>query len=885
MINTNSLTISGQGFDTDVSSSTLIFTTRSGVTFESTDILEATRTVLVVDTSSSLTSTYWGNLSVVVSIKDGDDYYYNSTSTVISDLRIVQPTIDVNTTCNVTTSDKNVTLYGDDFDFDVDQSNVTCYALCTDGETEKAVLGATSYVHSDVSYIVFDFYDLAPRHSGCDLYFSVQVASNPSAPDTSLACFDDSVDDCTKSSETQVCSVVSASPTISENTTRLSVNTKKLTIQGSGFDATVLTNNVLSFNSSSNDFEVRASVHSASSTSLVLTFDRLSLYNVGDLSSHAEVSDGSGNTVDSSSYVKVAEITSAVPIIDESCKQLNTNAKDITIFGSGFEAYNISNNNVTIYYISQDDNTDTATEGSLSRGSRSHLVFDFTSMMPSFSDCSKSAVSGDDSEGDCDGYSNSNCTRDNMSAIVSLIVPSNVDFSGDTTSDQYQVAKLISVDPLLTTSDEILSSDTATLTVYGSGWDTTSNGVNNLFSLWTQELSSTDCSYDSSASVSILAESTSVTSGENSNVIIEFTQLSNINEGLLCGYVSTTDVIEEGKGYQIAKVVSVDPNVTESSLFISSDATTMTIRGTGFDSYNETYQDTMTLSLTMENGRSFSTSMAEVNSSELTDYIAVTIPSREYMVITFCESSEPPSVASDSCALQVTDDGVNIQASVSFQLDSTSQIYSSDAVTVGTVGASMPCTMRERFGYHPCSSRGTAYNSIVNVDTNITLDVSDWACQCDCDQSDSSDFAYGEYCSLTLTDEQVKCHYRCINTEECNTVYDAWQKTLIYSSHPNYRTFDPVAFYEYQLEHAVSSSYSKLGTHLSIASFFLCMDHANGTSVSRVMLDGSDSTSVATIVSASTTSGAIRNFGDINISLVALSVYLLVALLVKYDSL
>ena len=47
-----------------------------------------------------------------------------------------------------------------DFDFDVDQSNVTCYALCTDGETEKAVLGATSYVHSDVSYIVFDFYDL-----------------------------------------------------------------------------------------------------------------------------------------------------------------------------------------------------------------------------------------------------------------------------------------------------------------------------------------------------------------------------------------------------------------------------------------------------------------------------------------------------------------------------------------------------------------------------------------------------------------------------------------------------------------------------------------------------------------------------------------------------
>ena len=536
--------------------------------------------------------------------------------------------------------------------------------------------------------------------------------------------------------------------------------------------------------------------------------------------------------------------------------------------------YNVSNNNISVYYISQDDYTDTSTEGYLSAGSRSHLVFDFTSMMPSFSDCSTSAIEDDDTDGNCSGDSISNCTRDNMTSIVSLIIPSSVDFSGDTTSQQYQVAKLISVDPLLTASTDILSADTATLTVYGSGWDTTSNGTNNLFSLWTSD-ADTGCSYDSSSAVSILADAISVTSGDDSNVVIEFTQLSNINEGVLCGYVSTTDAIEEDVGTQIATIVPVVPSIQTSDLLISSDTLMMTIQGSGFDSYSETYENTMVLSLSMEDGRSFSSSTAQVDSAEMTDYVAVTIPSREYMVLTFCTSSNPPSVASDSCALQVTDDGVNIQASVSFQLDSTSTVYSSDVVTVGKVGATTPCLMRERFGYHACSSRGTAHDSTVNVDTNSTLDVSAWACQCECNQSDSSDIAYGEYCSLTLTDEQAKCHYRCLNTEECAVVYESWQESLIYSSHPNFRTPDPVSFYEYQFEHAVSSSYSKLGIHLSVASFFLCMDHANGTSVSRIKLEDSESTSVADIVSSSDSSGSIRRIGDTNICIMLFAVAIL----------
>ena len=40
----------------------------------------------------------------------------------------------------------------------------------------------------------------------------------------------------------------------------------------------------------------------------------------------------------SSNYVKIAEITSAVPTIEESCDLLQTNTKSITIKGSGFEA-------------------------------------------------------------------------------------------------------------------------------------------------------------------------------------------------------------------------------------------------------------------------------------------------------------------------------------------------------------------------------------------------------------------------------------------------------------------------------------------------------------------------------------------------------------------
>ena len=346
MIDTSSLTISGQGFDTNTSSNTIVFTTRSGETFTKSECVEASRTRLVINMSNTLTSTYWGNISAVVSIKGRDSQDYNSSYTVVSDLRIVRPTITSDTSCTVTTSDKNVTLYGFEFDIDVEQNNVTCYVACTDSTTSIVtnvdVLGAASSVtmsdYSATDSMVFDFYNLAPRYSGCDMYFNVQVASNPYAPNISLACYDDSVD-CTTSTSSQVCTIVSADPTIDENATLLSVNTKMLTVTGSGFDATYLGNNMFSFNSSSSQYEVTATVHTASSTSLVLTFDHLSLYNVGNLSAFVKVLDGDSNTVNSSAYVNVAQITPAIPTIDENCNLLYTNTESITIRGSGFEAY------------------------------------------------------------------------------------------------------------------------------------------------------------------------------------------------------------------------------------------------------------------------------------------------------------------------------------------------------------------------------------------------------------------------------------------------------------------------------------------------------------------------------------------------------------------
>jgi len=474
--------------------------------------------------------------------------------------------------------------------------------------------------------------------------------------------------------------------------------------------------------------------------------------------------------------------------------------------------------------------------------------------MPSFSDCSITAIASDEINGRCDGYSNSSCTRDNMTTTVSLIIPSSgVDYTGDTMSERVQVAKLISVDPALVTSTNPLSADTTTLTVYGSGWDTTGNGENNLFALWSA--ASTPCSYSSTDDVTIKSKTISVSSGDSSNVIIEFSQLSNINEGILCGYTSTTDEIKEGDGTQIAKIVSVLPSLETSNVFLSSDTTKMTIKGTGFDSYNGTYQDTMVLSLSMESGRSFSTSTQMVESSELTDYIAVTIPSRTSMILTFCKSSDPPSVASDICALQLTDDRINIQASVSFQLTSSSPLYSSNTTNVGKVGATKPCNMQKRFGYHACSSRGVSYDSTKNVDTNETLDVSNWKCQCECNQTNPSDFAYGEYCESTLMEEQVKCHYRCMSTEDCANVFETWQAEYIYTSHPNYRSPDPVAFYEYQIGASATYKYTKLGSHLSVASFFLCMDTSLNTQ--RVLLGGDDSTNILSeIVSSSSTSSA-----------------------------
>lgn len=270
MTDTEKLTILGEGFETNTTLNMLTFTTRRGDTFELSECLTATRTMLIVDVSNILTATYWGNISVVVSIEGSDGEMYNSSSTVISDLRIAKPIISENTTCVVTTTEKNVTLTGYSFDMDLDQNNVTSYVQCTDDDgttSTSIVLGAASSIEDDsLDYLVFDFYDLAPRHSGCDLYFNIQVASNPSEPDSTLSCFDsDSDSECMISDDVNVCTVQAADPSIDTSSEDLSVNVKKLTIKGSGFDATMLTNNIISFNSSSNDYEVTASVHKGTS--------------------------------------------------------------------------------------------------------------------------------------------------------------------------------------------------------------------------------------------------------------------------------------------------------------------------------------------------------------------------------------------------------------------------------------------------------------------------------------------------------------------------------------------------------------------------------------------------------------------------------------------
>jgi hypothetical protein len=266
---------------------------------------------------------------------------------------------------------------------------------------------------------------------------------------------------------------------------------------------------------------------------------------------------------------------------------------------------------------------------------------------------------------------------------------------------------------------------------------------------------------------------------------------------------------------------------------LSSDATRLTVRGTGFDNYN---QSNNLLDIRVK-GRK----LTELVSSEKepTSFVAVSVPTRTHLVLTFCWSALPPSIASEYCSLQLTDNGVRPTVAVSYR-DVLHQ--NSSAVEVASIAATSPCTMRKRGGYHPCNSKGSYFdvmNQVVGAakTKGAALPVDKWVCQCDCNQTNPQNVIIGRYCELSLTAKETSCFYRCKYTPHCNKAFWAWQSSFAYSSYPNPRTQDVAAYYRAMMHEAMGLQPGMtLADRAGASSIFMCMDIAQGVNKSVVAL-------------------------------------------------
>ena len=180
------------------------------------------------------------------------------------------------------------------------------------------------------------FETLAPYYDSCELRVTVNTG-NVSTGENAMACVNSS-STCWASSQLAVFNVIATNPTLNTSSELLMSTADKITIRGKGFDAGRITNNVFTFSSNLteqlNNFQVTARIHenlACTSTMIVLTFDRLSIYNFGELRGLVSVS-----TEYVSQETEVATIQATNATIQESTEIVTTDQSNIMIKGHGF---------------------------------------------------------------------------------------------------------------------------------------------------------------------------------------------------------------------------------------------------------------------------------------------------------------------------------------------------------------------------------------------------------------------------------------------------------------------------------------------------------------------------------------------------------------------
>lgn len=423
------------------------------------------------------------------------------------------------------------------------------------------------------------------------------LLSNTGTSQSSLACVNAS-STCWISSQLAVLNINATEPTLNASNEVLLSTTDRITIRGKGFDAGRISNNQFRFESnlteslSSDVFDINARIHEnlpCTSTMIVLTFDRLSLYNFGELRGQALVSEYASQTTE----LAIIEATNAT--ITESTDTVTTDQSQLIVNGHGIHPrpnYLIA----SVSYNDSDTNTLQEVGANLIHATRTSLTFTFTNLQPSFSRCS---VDADESS----------CTHDYIGTSLIHRSPEDVVSSFDPTlfdvteiepfllTPETRIGKLLQVDPSIVYDNNILSADSETLTVKGSGWDI--NAASNNVALWIDSSSachgsSAPSNEDSDAALYPIRAAAIDYNTTSKNIVIYFHRLSNHDVGNLCLYSSTSQLVPQtdDEGVVVAKVLEVIPTVfpNETSV-LNADANMVTIFGRGFDSFEPTNND------------------------------------------------------------------------------------------------------------------------------------------------------------------------------------------------------------------------------------------------------------------------------------------------------
>jgi len=559
----------------------------------------------------------------------------------------------------------------------------------------------------------------------------------------------------------------------------------------------------------------------------------------------------------------VSVLNEAVPEVDHNCDPFYTNVNGLTVSGAGFE----TGMTTLVVAVPKDEDIN----GSFTHETRTRLVYEFTGMQPSYSECLT--------------YNGSDCTQCSLMGMVRFEDPPNYVSSEYRESEDTLVAQLISRDPDIHLSNAVLSSDTLAITLTGTGWDFTK--TNNEVTFWTCNSTSatdrcTDCIPNCTTS-EILGSTTKVNSKE---LTYTFYQLSNINRGTLCTNVRINrgSVEEEyecsskNSSTEVAYVSAIRPYVTRMPGIVSADTIALTVRGGGFDNLNTSNTTHVSVAA---GGRTLLSKITEIDNhgdvvgNKDDAQIRVIVQSRTHLTLSFClnlDNSSYPNRALDSCSLRVADNGSAVELTVK---TAETQGHPLPAAQIMAV---QPCLMRTRGPIHnmSCEARGTPFNSThewtnkatqtpyilgtsldkdryTNENTPLA-DASLWNCQCTCDQQSVDEIFVGKFCEEQLTTEEVYCFSRCTAIEDCNSMFERWWYTYVYSSYPNIRSPDPRYYFNY-LKRYSTTLHDTASEKFHTSSYFMCVHSAKAdtaTEQNRSSVYGQDAAvDIASVASAS----------------------------------